>query len=199
MELSQVTSYFNKTPVQGWDRVGSSWVADVATGNLQVFDRFISDRSFGQRKRNLIVGGSAGIPTQYDAIKLPTGQIYLLEGKNVDVQESDGISSIYLLHEAPFTAQIQRSVTTPRASGGPGVPTPTIVGTEFVDMDRYSFLDSDSFDALRYSTYTVVLSAKADVTTNDWLIVGGKIYDIREQSTQLDLMYLRVTLRGASS
>jgi hypothetical protein len=199
MELAQVTEYFNKTPVQVWDRAGSTWVNDVAQGNLQVFDRFISDRSFGQRKRNFIVGGSAGIPAQYDAIKLPTGHVYLIESKNVDMQVADTMSSIYLLHEAPFTAQVKRTVTTPRSNGAPGTPTPTVIATEFADMDRYSFMDSDTFDALRYSTYTVYMSNQVDVTTNDWLVIDGKEYDVREQSVQLNLVYLRVTLRGVET
>lgn len=55
MKLSQANSYFNSVSLDGWN--GSAWIPDVIRGNLLSFDRFITERTFGQKKRMLEVGG----------------------------------------------------------------------------------------------------------------------------------------------
>lgn len=198
MKLSQASSHFNQLAVEGWDRGTSTWIPNVATGSFQVFDRFIADRSFGQRKRNFVTGGDVRIPAQYSAIRFEDGTVYLLEASNRDLQPGGSVASVYLLHQAPFVANIMRMVTTPRSNGAPGTPTPTQIDTAFLDLDRYSFIDSDGFDAVRYGVYTAVLSADATVDTENWLVVDGVEYDVREISSQLDLTYLRVVKRSAA-
>lgn len=196
MELSLAAKYFDTTVLEGWN--GSGWDAAVATGNFMVFDRFISDRNFGQRKRNFTTGGAA-IPAQYEVVRLPGGQVYLIEAANHDTRDGADYSLIYLLHEAPLTLDVVRVSTTARSSGAAGTPVETVVADDvFADIERYSSRKSDEHETVRYGVYEVYLPASTDVKTSDYLKVGTDEYNVTEVMTQLKLKYVRATKRAAS-
>lgn len=199
MNLGEASATFNTTPVSGWDATNRKWVPNVAKGRLIVFDRFISDRSFGQRKRNFIVGGGKTLG-DYRVVKLPDGVIYMVEAFNFDTDSYGPYSTIYLLHAAPFIGQLKELQTTPRASGAPGPATEVVVDDAvFVDVDRYSFIGSDNFDQIRFGVYTLILPADVTVNTDQWITVGGVDFEIKEISSQLDLTYVRAVKRGNAS
>ena len=91
MDLSVAASYFDDTPIEGWN--GSSWDQLDQEINLVVFDRFISDRNFGQRKRSASAG--APIPPEYKVIRLPGDLIYLVESLNTDSKHGEQYSYVY--------------------------------------------------------------------------------------------------------
>jgi len=199
MKLANVSQRFSKTPIEGWDAVAGVWDAAIAKGKFVVFDRFISDRNFGQRKRNFIVGG-AGIPSGYDVVRIPNGQIYLLESKNVDLGESgnDVSSHVYMFHEAPITVDIVRLTPGPtRASGAAGDPTPTTVATVHADMERYSFSSGEVMQD-RVGVFNLYLPKSTDVTLTDIIKVGTVEYSIQGKSDQLLLGYLRIVKRDST-
>jgi hypothetical protein len=194
MDLGTAASYFDNTPIEGWN--GTSWDKLDQEVNLVVFDRFISDRNFGQRKRNATAG--AAIPSQYGVIKLPGGLIYLIESFNTDSKHGERYSYVYLIHEASFTIDIVRMVeATARASGAGGAATPTDVATGvFADYERYNSVGSEQFENIRNNVYSLYLPKGTDLRSSDEVRLEGEMYTVRELSLQLDVVYARVVKRS---
>lgn len=194
MDLSVAGQYFDTVNVEGWD--GSAWVANVAFGNLAVYDRFISDRSFGQRKRIFTTGVGHEIPTQYGVIRLPDGTVYLLEHANRDIKHDRVYSTVYHMRESAGLVQVIRQVVTPTASGMGGTSADSVIATVYCDIDRYSALSSSQFDTVRYPLVEFWLPSSTPVTTGDELELDGERYNVREISLALDLTYIRALKRG---
>jgi hypothetical protein len=197
MDVSQAARYFDNTNLDGWN--GTDWDLGVCTGNLQVFDRFISDRTFGSDKRNFTTG-SGPIPGQYAVVRAPGGLLYMVEAVNQDVQHDQPYSHVYLLHDASENMDVMRvSPSGTRASGAPGAATETKVADQvFCNVVHYSSTQSSEHPTVRYGTYIIYTPATTDVRTSDWVKVGDDEYNVTEVSTQLRLKYLRAIKRGAS-
>ena len=55
MKLSRALGKFATSTITRWNSSTSLWVDTGCTGSLLVFDRFVTERTFGQKKRILIV------------------------------------------------------------------------------------------------------------------------------------------------
>lgn len=196
MKLSQANSYFNSVPVDGWD--GSAWVAAVAYGDFMAFDRFITERSFGQKKRMFEVGGSRTIPAQYEVVRTPDGRRYMVVADNKDIEASEVYGTTYLLQEAQHTFSIVRNVPTVSASGLPNGNTPTVVATGFCDLERYSAENSREFDTVKYSSHVIVLPASVALTPDDQIIVDDTSYAVTEVNSLLKVKEVRALKRGTA-
>lgn len=195
MNLATAAKYFDTAEVDGWN--GSAWVPNVVVGNLAVFDRFISDRNFGQRKRNFTTGHPP-IASTYSAIRIPNGQIYLIEARNVDTKHGEVYSTIYLLHEAPVVLDVIRIATTPRSSGAGGTPVETVVADDvFADIERYGARPSEEHPTIRYAYYEIYVPASTDVKMTDYLRYQGQDFNVIEVHSQLELKYIRAVARGS--
>ena len=82
MKPGMAIDYFSKTPLDGYDPATGLWVPGVALGDFLTFDRFITERTFGQKKR-MFLTGELGIGTlpNYDVVRTPDGKStsYLLK------------------------------------------------------------------------------------------------------------------------
>ncbi len=193
MDLSIAAGYFDSTCIEGWN--GTAWEDIDIEVNIVAFDRFISDRDFGQRKRNLT--SSCAIPSQYNVIRIPGGKIYLLEASNYDTKHNEVYSYIYLIHEAPRTADIIRLVAgAGRPSGSPGPSSPTVVAAGvFCNITGQNSVSSEQVETLRHSTFNIFFPKGTDLRTGDELDIDGVKHTIRDRTDRLDLVSARIVRR----
>ena len=194
MDLSIASGYFDDTSIEGWN--GTSWDCLDIEVNIIAFDRFISDRNFGQRKREAT--SACEIPSQYGVIRIPGGRVYLIEAYNYDTKHGEVYTHIYLLHEASSTVDIVRLVDgAERPSGSAGPATPTIVAPNLnCDIERYNSIGSEQFENLRTSVYSLYLPPGTDIRSGDEVVIDSIDYVVREVADQLKLPYARVVKRS---
>jgi hypothetical protein len=194
VDLSLASSIFNTIWVDGWDPAGAgTWVRKVSQGTMQVYDRFVSDRTFGEKKRILAIGKRKGLvlPPQYGVIRLPDGKVYMVEYINQDVANDESYSSVYMLHEATFRAGIYEFVASTLPSGLAGPAVKTLVTTYWGDQDKFSSGPSE-FEQARRETEAIWLERGAVVQASQQVVVNGLSYMPREITKHADLTFLRV-------
>ena len=197
MKLAQAAAWFNHTPLAGWD--GSAWVPDIAWGSFQVYDRFISDREFGQKKRVFTCGDGEAIDSAYLAVRSPDGNIYLVSSVNTDVQGTEVYNRTYMLMLAGFVADVYSVVTGTAPSGVARNATPVLDATLHCDLARYGASSSREVGDLRLTLHEVTLPASYPVTTSHYLVIDEVRYTVQEAFRELDLVVLRCAKRGAGA
>lgn len=176
MNLKGAASYFARTKIDGWN--GTSWDLDVARGTYETFDRFVSEREFGSKRRYILCNPDRSIPDTYKVVRL-SGEVFLLGVRNNDMQGSV-YSHLFLLHRAPLQADLMQYTKTASASGVAGAATKTKIGTYHCDIERMSYMNSREFDAMRFSEMQVLLPSDCPVTIDHELKVGSYFYEVEE-------------------
>lgn len=186
MRLAQASSKFNGVHFDGWYEAGERWVPQVGRGMFQVYDRFITNKTFGAKKRILMIGAlHPDIPKGISHIRTSDGSIYLLVSRNPDIALEGEYAAVYLIAVCDFTCRV---VKTQRALNEHGMP---VAGVEafsapvYCDMEAYSAAASGEFPAITYSTFAFSLPTYVDVTPDDQLEVASVRYDVKEVNPQL--------------
>lgn len=184
---------FATTPILGWDPASSDWVDTGVCGSLSSFDRFITQRTFGQKKRILLTNQAEEIPPEFEVIKLDgSSHPFILEGYNEDVAESEVYNLTYLIHQAYVAMDIVEYTKTSRASGVARVTGETRIETTWADVERYTSDNSDQFEEVSATVNLITLPKSAKVTTDRFLqIAGGMRYSIDEVFSQLDVTIVK--------
>jgi len=192
MKLALAANYFCNNVIDGWN--GTGWVSAIGAGMVQVYDRFVSDRSFGQQIRILLV--PSPIASAYTCIKI-AGRVYMLQSSNPDIQHDEIYSNVYIIHEAPYLVDVLREVEgTTRASGVTERVTTTVATGIPGNLDRYSWDKSGQNQAIRYGVYTLFMPRGSDLLNTDMVRIGGEDYVVKERANELDLEYARVVKRS---
>lgn len=179
MGLKRAANYFARTPIFGWS--GSAFVPTGAKGTLDPYDRFVSEREFGLKRRMLLVNPDTPIPTQFSTIRVgTTGPIYLLGWLNQDIYADSPYSLVYLICVAPEICQIVSLTKTAKASGMAFTTTDTPVGTYHCVTERVTFNNSPEFTQMRVTDSTVTLPYDCPVHTDHEIIVGPERYVVQE-------------------
>jgi len=196
MKLGQAAAYFNTVAVEGWD--GSAWVPEVAEGNFLTYDRFLGPRTFGHKQRMFLMGNDGSALMPYEAVRIPGGLIYIVMSHNYDIKGTERYATSFLLQQADFTAEIIEFVTVDAPSGIPGSKTPTVVGTFFIDQERYNSEASREFNDVRYETtvFTLPKSAEAIVTVDHEIKVNEVMFEVKEVYPFLSAFQARGLERG---
>lgn len=199
-DLSRAIGRFATTPVYGWNAATGYWEVTDLFGRLQVHDRFITERDFGQRKRILTLAGDRTLPSTYGVVRLgDSATAYLLESANEDVDGSGVYGTVFALHEAPYRATICKEVTTTLQSG---VKRKTgaeqVLFDTWVNLTRYSAVDSREFSLTDFTIYTVYLPRNVAATTDMYVrrADNGEVLDITEIFQSLEIPAARCTRRG---
>ncbi len=199
MKLGQAVDFWSTVELQGYD--GTNWTStSVAKGAFLTFDRFITERSFGQKKRIFQTNSEGPIPSQYPVVRLPTGKKYMVSAVNEDVAGlhiAEHYNNVYLLQECSYIIEIMDIVTGTAASGTPAGAVPTVASTVFGDIERLSSARSFEFDAVNYTTLLAYMPAGTVVTSDNELRIGGVMYDILEHFDMMELTVAKVNKRAA--
>ena len=184
MDLNRTVQKFALTPLAGWD--GSSWVESVGFGTLEVYSRFITERTFGAVKRVLMC--SVPLPTAYKAVRTPDGGVYLLSFKNHDMAAGTVYNYIYMLQESLFNAVVISFTQASTASGMGGDLTEVPSAPMPCYLERYSSTSSSEADAAVYSRTRILLPEGTVVDTDDEIEADGLRYRVNEVSKELSLV-----------
>lgn len=199
MKLEQAVKAFAHTDVDGWDQSTGQWVPCVARGNILTFDRFITERSFGQKKRIFELGGSVPLPSNYEAIRDPTGTRWLIDFFNQDIAHNSVYNNIYLIQRASYDGTLIRKGEALAASGAPIAAADIVVATFPMDFDKVTSANSGEFDGVIYSGFVAKIPYSVAADTDHELRIGTTGYDILEVFETGGLKALRLNKRSASA
>ncbi len=185
MRLSQAINHFSKDCLDGWN--GTKWVEKIAYGSLLTYDRFISARNFGLKKRIFLTGSDVGQMDSFSTVRTATGEVYLIESKNSDTDVcATNYANSYQLLRAQYQAEVIQLDTVASASGTPTDVTRTVMATHYCDLERISSRSASAdVPDIAYSQIYIVLPGIANVSTDSELRVNGILYDIKEVERQL--------------
>lgn len=195
MNLKHSFARFAKLELSRWQPGQTDYVPTGLKGALQVYDRFVSDRDFGQKKRIFLVPGEFNQPYDNSVFKIAgVPSQFILEGMNFDADESGVYGSEVVFREARFQFKLYKRQGVARASGV-GVTSSTLVEqiTTWGDFSRYSASESAEFDNSDYTIGTLYLAHGTPVDRDTILEdQNGQQYAVREISSFLELRLLRV-------
>lgn len=191
MKLGRLNRRFHETLVALWNPATQLWDG-TAKICLQVSDRFISDRSFGQRKRNVF---SAEKFAQ-DVIRIDD-QVYCVESNEFDMEGSEKLGWIIMVHELPFQCTFSKLVSEKRANGDPLPAQRVDLVTTWCDIDRYS-AEKNQITAGDNTTFNVAFPRYVlELIDEDcFLTAGGIEYDLDQVAHNLDCGWARAVRRG---
>lgn len=199
-DLARALGRFAQTPVLGWNAATSNWDDTGLRGRLQVYDRFITEREFGQRKRILTLAGEATLPSTYAVIRLGNSTTsYLLESLNNDIEDSDVYATTFALHQAPFHVQVcKEAVTTLQSGVKHKTGAEQVLFDTWVNLSRYSAVDSREFPLSDFTIYTVYFARDVVPTTDMYVrrLDNDDVLDITEVFQSLEIPAARCQRRG---
>lgn len=194
MLLQEVAHRFCQTPLFYF--TNNSWRQADVLCRVPPYDRFISDRAFGQKKRLLQIPGDQDLPTSnYYRVGRANSRTFMIESLNEDQDEHGEYLNIHMIREAHDQCRIMIQDTTAQRPSGVSKPTWVEQGLCWVDLDRFGVLRSSELD-VDYTSYTITLPKNVQLPDDCRLIIDNQSYAITENFTQLELRQLRV--RGIS-
>lgn len=200
MKLQRVSKFFGNVYLEGWDHVNLVWVKNVVRGTFQVYDRFISARTFGQKKRIFIAHKDWSFDWEkYQTVRDESGLTHIIESVNMDIggmQVAEEYLHVFMLHEALFSAKLFNKVTVENNAGYRSNASLEEVGDFWCDMERYTSDTDKEQRAVKYSGVSFFLPKCCPVTEDSELVVDGKPFDVQEVSPMLLINDIRALERG---
>ena len=197
MNLNRVAKKLHRTPIRFWDREASEWINTGVTGRLEVYDRFLADRSFGQRKRNLLTDPENTIPADVTLIRV--GDLthpYMVESRNHDATGQGSHLVTHTLHHAPLKIDVYRQTGSQRPSGAVGDPKLELVDTTWGNCDRYGDTNARGGLGTSFTVMSVYMPRDVKIDGDCLLKVDGEMLSIKEISPQLGIRLVRAQKWG---
>ena len=196
MKLSQAISHFSTVTVDGWDQTAGKWIYGVAKGAILTFDRFITERSFGQKKRLFQMAGETGLPSNIDAIRDPYGVRYLVGYMNNDISHEERYNNVYLVQRADYDAELITLTSQVASSGAPTGKQLTVSATFPMDLDKISSSRSSEFEGVYYSGFVASAPMSLGITTDHEIRLNGTLYDIEEVYEAVGIQGMKLNKRS---
>lgn len=199
MDLSRSVGKFATNSIYRWDFGASDWVDTGVKGSFLVYDRFISDRAFGQTKRLVMTPLDQAID-----ITVPKG-IYKIEGNsarfmiesvNEDTGEEVSYANVYMFHDVAYPIVVKKDVGVLRASGIGKKDTPEVQDTLWADYSRYSAVNSREMGTVDYTVINLFLPRGTNIDTDCYVELDGMVFDVSEVATSLNILTCRAQRRG---
>ena len=195
MSLHRAANYFARTDLYGWN--GTTFEPTGAKGTLDPYDRFVSEREFGLKRRMLLVDPKKPIPDKYTVIRVgETGPQYLRGWLNEDIFDDQAYSLIYLLHRATEVGQLVSLGKVPKASGMAFTTVDVPEGNWHCNAERVTYSNSQEFSQLRISDSTITLPADCPAQADHEFILGPKRYVIQEVYTTAGFVQARAQVKS---
>ena len=192
MDLSRAIAKFAKNEVWGWNPDRECFELTGVKGSLAVYDRFISDRTFGTKKRILLTPRQDYISPQYDYIRVGNSIArFMVDALNEDIYSDTPYANSYLLREAKYNVEIGAMYGEARASGTGGKKSFVVEKTVFGDYERYTGSGSTEFNTVDYTVSDIFLPLSVDINSGHLLRIDGKMYEITEVSRVSNLLWIR--------
>lgn len=172
MLLSETVEGLYHTPLYAFD--GTQWVLLNEKGYLAAYDRFISDRAFGQKKRILTTPGNSPLPyidTYYRAGSPNSDSTFIVESQNPDMDEHGTHLHVYMLREVLFRLQVFAWQEVGKNAAGQTLREfVELPGQHWCDLERYGVVNSTEL-LIASSSYTLTTSRLVDLPPDCKLVV----------------------------
>jgi hypothetical protein len=201
MKLANSTKKFAKTSVSMFNELTETWdELPEIFGSFFAYDRFISDRAFGQKKRLFETPITMKLPMDpavRSVFKFGSANaIFLIEAENEDIQLADPFANIYSLRQLTWPVEIKKKAGDAWASGVPKLDAEVVIDKTWADYDRYTVNKSSESPGVGYTVETVILPRSTVVDTDCRVYLDNSIFEVNEVSTLLNQLYLRVQKVG---
>jgi len=200
VKLSAVSSSLGRTYFHGITADSNQLVTDVGYGNLQVYDRFISARSFGQKKRVIYCSEDGLIDEKYVALYEPRSRVwYIITSINYDYLEDERIGATYSVTQADYLLDVYKySPTSYLLSGQPEAYSKTILKSGVhADIERITAETSTELDTVKYSTHLITVTEYVpDVDDEIVDTATNEVYEVREVQRLMRSTEIRCVKRG---
>lgn len=184
MDVSEASRWFANTSVDGWN--GTVWVSNIAAGDFHAFDRFITERTFGAKKRVFHTPEESKIDyAAYPIIRTADGKVWIVTSDNADIEGTEAYAQSYLLLEASLQAQVIEHTTQLLSSGMRGPLTEAVIATYYCDLERYSSSSSDTFNNVVYGGYEITLPNNSAIDVEKELRINSVYYEVKEVIPEL--------------
>ena len=181
MDIAEAIDWFADTAIDGWN--GSAWVDDVGIGDFLPYDRFVTDRTFGIKKRMLLTPDHGRFDaTIYPVVRTFDGKRWMVIAENTDFIGEETYAASYLLMLAAYDAEIIEFQTETMASGQQGNVTEVVVGTTVCDVEEYGVRRSRNLTDVVYGSYEITLPGGVTVTDDHEIRIGNDQYTVNEVS-----------------
>ncbi len=199
MDLRRAFERFADHELSRFDKASGTFTPTGQRGALQVYDRFVSDRDFGQKKRIFLCPGVFSIPLNETLLQISdVPGVWLIEGSNADADASGVYASAVVLREARHKVKLwKKGGTKKRATGVGYIDTGLqLIGETWGDFSRYSSTESRELQGIDYTIGSWYLPLGTSVSL-DTLIEDefGQFFMVREVSSFLDLLMVRAQER----
>ena len=192
MDLHRAVNRFATTSIMKWDSDLVTWLDTEFCGSLQVFDRFITEREFGQKKRILTTGSNKKLDDDITTLKLEgSEEAFLLEKFNEDVRFNKLYGYTYLLHEAPYYVDVCKIGTKTLASGAvvQDADSEVVVESIWMDLSRFTGTPSRTFEETEYTIIDMTFPSDSAVDTDCYVkMANGDRYNVDEIYYALDVI-----------
>lgn len=197
MRLNRVAKKLADTRIHTLHRKTDTWQDSGAVGYLQVYDRFVSDRIFGLRKRILVIPSEHPMPMEGSVLSLNGGgSAWLVEGHQEDIQLGSSYQRSCVLITAPYIVEVIDHKVIPRPSGVGGHSGEYQLDAVYGVFDRYGVKESGDYENVDYSRMEFVLPLDTKIVGDCFLRVAGTDYNIQEAVPQAGVLRVRAQRRG---
>jgi len=178
MKLSNAASYFSRTAISGWN--GTGWDEDLTVVTFLPFDRFISEREFGTKRRYVLVPKNDKTLDNYSVIRFDNEDEKFLVGvRNFDIKGTE-YSKAYMLHRAVTFVDVIGFTKTYAASGTARKVERQQLNSYWADIERVTYNRSKEFNTVKFSEEKILLPREAVVETSHEIVNGSEYFDIQE-------------------
>lgn len=183
MNLNQVHKKFATVDLDGWN--GTVWTVGVAKGSMEVYARFITERTFGVIKRLFMM--PEAIDPAYTVVRFPDGLRFLVVKESKDYRNNVIYGYTYLFQEVIADAIIVSFVEQSSASGMGRDAQEVLSDPVPCYFERISSLDSREVSAVTYSRTKMVFPKGTVIGIGDEIDIEGRRFTIREVDEELGL------------
>ena len=183
MLLGETVAGLCETPLFKYSPAQDLWLLLEQPCTLSVYDRFISDRAFGQKKRILHTPGVMPPlePGYYRVYRPEAGPVYILESDNQDVSSEGPYLNTYMLRQVKYQLRVLvRTVVETLPTGQDRtmlVPAPQL---HWCDLDVYSSFKSDELPT-QHTQWNMITASFMDLPADSvvQLSIGNTVKNFR--------------------
>lgn len=187
MKLAELALDFETTFLDLWD--GTAWLPKAIAGSFQVYDRFITERTFGVKKRIFLTSHDPADTTE--VVRTPDGIICLVEAAVPDYENDVRFRCSMTLRETNAMLTVTSHTPIVNAAGVATGQTPGATRTTWCDVGRYNSNLSGEFSGVYHETDIIVLPYSFSVSLSDYMAVDGVEYKVAEIDKLLRLREVR--------